>query len=205
MFPRLHPLALAIVLASPLFVSPAHAAGADAVATADAAADTPSKTPRGTTFLLPGGWSQKVQGNAVFVMTPENDGSRVVIVDAKAATPDEAVLEAWKLVGMTPKLVIATDAAPKDGWDARRYYDYDVAANAKRSIGASAYRKGTAWTVVLVDVDQGIAEKRSSQFGKLSQRLQPAGYSRETFAGRTAHKLDAARLQQLSTFIEQMR
>lgn len=205
MFPRLHPLALAIVLASPLFVAPAHAVGADALATADAAADTPSKTPRGTTFLLPGGWSQKVQGNAVFVMTPENDGSRVVIVDAKAATPDEAVLEAWKMVGMTPKLVIATDAAPKDGWDARRYYDYDVAANAKRAIGASAYRKGAAWTVVLVDVDQGIAEKRSSQFSKLSQRLQPAGYSRETFAGRTAHKLDAARLQQLSTFVEQMR
>ena len=205
MHPRLHPLALAIVLASPLFVSPAFAAGADAVAAADAAADTPSKTPRGTTFILPGGWSQKVQGNAVFVMPPENDGSRVVIVDAKAATPDEAILEAWKILGMSPKLIVATDGAPKDGWDARRFYDYDVAANAKRAIGASAYRKGTTWTAVVVDVDQAIAEKRGSQFGKLSARLQPAGYARETFSGRTAHKLDAARLQQLSVFIEKMR
>ena len=36
--------------------------------------------------------------------------------------------------------------------------------------------------------------QRGSQFGKLFQRLQPAGYTPETFAGRTAHKFDAARL-----------
>ena len=80
-----------------------------------------------------------------------------------------------------------------------------MAANAKRAVGASAYRKGATWTVVVVDVDMAIAEKRSSQFGKLSQRLQPAGYRRESFAGRTAHKLDDARLQRIASFVEAMR
>ncbi|HMB55878.1 MAG TPA: serine hydrolase domain-containing protein, partial [Arenimonas sp.] len=204
MRPCLHPLVLAIALASPLILSPAYAADENAVA-ADAAADAPAKTPRGTTFILPAGFTQRVQGNAVLVMPPEADGSRVAIVDATAATADAAVAEAWKVLGMSPKLLVASDAAPKDGWEARRFYDYDVAANAKRVVAASAFRKGTTWTAVVIDVDQGIAEKRGSQFGKLSQRLQPAGYSRETFAGRTAHKLDAARLQQIASFVEQMR
>ena len=203
--PCLHPLALALLLASPLAALPAHATDGTVSAAADAKADTPSSTPQGTTFILPGGWTQRVQGNAVLVMPPEADDSRVAIVDAKAATPDDAVAEAWKILGMSPKLMVATDAAPKDGWEARRFYDYDVAANAKRAVGAYAYRKGTRWTVVVMDVDMAIAEKRGSQFGKLYQRLQPAGYSRESFAGRTAHKLDGVRLQQIATFVEAMR
>jgi len=204
MRPSLHPLALALLLASPFAVSQVHAAEA-AAASAETTADTPTATPRGTTFILPGGWTQRVQGNAVLVMPPEGDGSRLAIVDAKAATADEAIAEAWAILGMTPKLMVATDAAPKDGWEARRFYDYDVAANAKRAIGASAYRKGKDWTAVVVDVDQAIAEKRGSQFGKISQRLQPAGYKRESFAGRNAHKLDEARLQQVAGFVERMR
>ena len=54
-------------------------------------------------------------------------------------------------------------------------------------------------------MDQGVAEKRASQTGKIFQRLLPAGYTRESFAGRTAHKFDAARLAQVAEFVESMR
>ena len=186
-------VALALILSAPVYAAPTGASQeADAPTDANATPDTPSATPRGTTFILPDGFTQSVQDNAVIIMPPEADGSRIAIVDAVAADPDAAVAEAWKLLGMSPKLLIATDAAPRDGWEARRFYDYDVAANAKRAIGARALRKGQAWTVMVVDVDQAIAEKRGSQFGKIGQLLQPAGYARESFAGRTAHKLDAA-------------
>ncbi len=200
-------LALALtLLAAP--VQPALAGAsiaAEPPAAAQEATDQSSATPRGTTFIVPAGFTHRVEGNAVLLMPPEADGSRIAIVDAVAADPDAAVSEAWKLLGMSPKLIIATDAAPRDGWEARRFYDYDVAANAKRVISASALRQGTAWTVMLVDVDQAIGEKRGSQFGKIGQRLQPAGHARESFAGRSAHKLDAARLQQVADFVEQMR
>ncbi|HSD18168.1 MAG TPA: serine hydrolase domain-containing protein [Thermomonas sp.] len=173
---------------------------------ATTAAEQSVTTPGGrATFLLPAGWGKTVQGNAVIITPPEADGSRSAFVDTSATTPDEAVAEAWKVLGMSPKFLLATDAAPRDGWDQRRFYDYDVPANAKRVINAGAFRKGTSWTVMVADVDQAIAEKRGSQYGKIGQRFQPAGYKRETFAGRTAHKLDAARLQQVSDFVEQMR
>ena len=199
-------LAVSLLVASP--VAPAFAGAplaADPPTATPAETDKPSATPRGTTFIVPAGFARKVQGNAVFLTPPEADGSRVAIIDAVADNPDDAIAQGWKLLGISPKFVVATDAAPRDGWEARRFYDYDVAANAKRMIYAGAFRQGQAWTVVLVDVDQAIAEKRGSQFGKLMQRLQPAGYRHESFAGRTAHKLDAARLQQVSDFVEQMR
>lgn len=199
---------LAVALAAVLAGSPpparAQAAATPAAAQAEAA-DQAAKTPRGTTFVLPAGFSQQVQGNAVLVTPPEADGSRVAIVDATAATADDAVAQAWKALGLSPKLLVATDAAPKDGWEARRFYDYDVPQNAKRIVSASAYRRGKDWTVTVADVDQAIAEKRASQFGKLSQRLLPAGYTRESFAGRTAHTFDAVRLAQLADFVESMR
>lgn len=193
---------LAAMLSIP-FVPAADAAPQQAEAAASA--DQPRATPRGTTFLLPDGWTLATQGNATVLGPPEADGSRVVIVDATAADPDEAVVQAWAALGMTPKFLLATESAPRDGWEQRRFYDYDVPQNAKRVISAAALRKGDQWTVVLADVDQAIAEKRGSQLGKLYQRLQPAGYVRESFAGRSAHKFDAARLQQVADFVEQMR
>ena len=206
----LTPNVLAIVLAL-LMPAQAHWALAGESKVADSAvaveesADTPSATPRGTTFIVPAGFTQRVQGNAVLLMPPEADGSRIAIIDAVADNPDAAVAEGWKLLGMSPKFVVAVDDAPRDGWEARRSYAYDVAANAKRVIGARALRKGKAWTVMVVDVDQAIAEKRGAQFSKLGQRLQPAGHTRENFAERTAHKFDAVRLKQVSDFVEQMR
>ena len=194
-------LSLAIPCAMPLA---AHAAEPQSAAAAGA--EQSLTTPGGkATFLLPAGWATRVQGNAVIITPPEADGSRSAIVDTTATTADEAVAQAWKVLGLTPKFLLATDAAPRDGWDERRFYDYDIPANAKRVINAGAFRKGSTWTVMVADVDQAIAEKRGSQYAKISQRFQPAGYTRETFAGRTAHKLDAVRLQQVGDFIEQMR
>ena len=201
----LNQLALAVALST--LVCPAlHAAQAQEAAAPAAALEQAQVSAGGkASFLLPAGWGQTTQGNAVIITPPEADGSRTAIVDTSAATPDAAVAEAWKILGLSPKFLVATDAAPRDGWDARRFYDYDIPANAKRAVSAGAFRKGSSWTVMVSDVDQAIAEKRGSQYARISQRFQPAGHTRETFAGRTAHKLDTARLQQVSDFIESMR
>ncbi len=206
--PALRPATLAATLSlalAALVLPPCMAAPRPAELASTTPAETASATPRGSTFLLPEGWTRRVQDNAVILTPPEAGGSRVAIVDALAADPDAAVAEAWAVLGLSPKLLVATDPAPRDGWEQRRFYEYDVAANDKRVVYAGAYRRGTAWTVVVVDVDQAIREKRSSQFGKLHQGLHPAGYTPESFAGRTAHKFDDGRLQQVATFVEQMR
>jgi len=194
-------LCVALSFALPAFAE----APPKATAPAEASADHPAATTRGVTFILPLGWTQATNGNTVLLTPPEGKGSRIVIVDADGSDPDAAVAQAWKAQAGTPKFLVATDAAPRDGWEQRRFYSYDVPDNAHRAVQAMAWRRGQAWTVVLVDMDQGVAEKRASQTGKIFQRLLPAGYKRESFAGRTAHPFDAARLAQVADFVESMR
>lgn len=193
-------LGLALVLVAPLAGAQPEQATTTAVA-----ADTPSKTAHNATFILPTGWSQHVQGPAMILTPPEADGSRIAIMDSSAATADAAVEEGWTLLKLSPKFLVANDAAAKDGWEQRLSYDYDVPPNAKRVVRAIALRRGKAYTVMLVDVDEAIGEKRASQIGKIFQRLLPADYKRETFKGRTAHAFDAARLKQVTDFVEHMR
>ena len=174
-------------------------------ALAQNAADHHASTARGTSFIIPAGWTQSIAGNDVLLAPPEAHGSRVAIIDASSVSPDAAVAEAWRSLGQSPKLLVASDDAPRNGWDQGRYYSYDIADNAHRAVQAIALRSGANWTLMLVDVDQGIAEKRLSQLIKIGHGLMPAGYSPETFAGHTAHRLDAARLAEMVRFVEAMR
>jgi len=54
-------------------------------------------------------------------------------------------------------------------------------------------------------MDQAVGEKRGAQVALTFSRLLPKGYERETFAGRTAHKLDAKKIAELTAFIERGR
>jgi CubicO group peptidase (beta-lactamase class C family) len=56
--------------------------------------------------------------------------------------------------------------------------------------------------VLLIDGEQAAMERRGSQINLVGGSLRPAGYTRETFAGRKAHPLDAARLKTLTDFVE---
>lgn len=94
----LTPCVLAIALVFLLSASPRSASAdtptaADSTSAAQYAADKPSSTPAGTTFILPSGFTQRVQGNAVLLMPPEADGSRIALIDAVADDPDAAVAE----------------------------------------------------------------------------------------------------------------
>jgi CubicO group peptidase (beta-lactamase class C family) len=58
---------------------------------------------------------------------------------------------------------------------------------------------------VINDLSDAVAEKRDAQLSLLLGRLLPKGYTRETFAGRRAHKLEGARLDSLKRFVEDAR
>jgi CubicO group peptidase (beta-lactamase class C family) len=56
--------------------------------------------------------------------------------------------------------------------------------------------------VVIYDMAQAVGEKRGAQVALIFDKLLPKGYSRETFAGKKAQRLDAARIAKLTKFIE---
>ena len=165
-------------------------------------ADTPKTTALGNTFIAPAGWSVSARGPATIVEAPEGD-SRIVIVDVRAKDADAAVAAGWAAY-QPPKwpLKVATDAPDKDGWSKQRNYTYQTSPNERRDVGVGASFANDVWTVVIYDMAQAVGEKRGAQVALIFDKLLPTGYSRETFAGRKAQRLDAARIAKLTKFIE---
>ena len=165
-------------------------------------ADTPKTTTLGNTFIAPAGWSVAVRGPATIVEAPEGD-SRIVIVDVRAKDADAALAAGWAAY-QPPKwpLKVTNDVPDKDGWSKQRNYTYQTSPNERRDVGAGVSFANDVWTVVIYDMAQAVGEKRGAQVALIFDKLLPKGYSRETFAGKKAQRLDAARIAKLTKFLE---
>jgi CubicO group peptidase (beta-lactamase class C family) len=169
-------------------------------------ANAPEATPAGATFTAPAGWSFVVDGPAAKLTGPEPD-LHVAVVDSTSATPDDAVAAAWRTVhpGFKWALKLASTQPGRHGWEEKREYEYEVSPDEKLVVFASARRKSTRWTVVLLKCGNASFEKRIADIERVADTLQPAGYTRESFAGKTPHKLDAALTKQIVDSVEKMR
>lgn len=170
------------------------------------AVDTPLKTLNGTGLVAPRGWGVHKTANVIRLDAPES-GSSILFSDTIGGDADAAVAAAWAVyrAGAAPILAGAKDRPVRDGWDQVRVYSYRPPAGEARTIWARALRKGDRWTVVLQDMADEVLEKRDSQVEVILNKLFPAGYARESFAGRTALRIDATRLAALTDLIETAR
>src|SRR5438552_8873008 len=150
-------------------------------------ADTPKATLEGNTFTAPAGWGFMVRGPATILQSPEGD-SQIALVDVQAKDADAAVAAAWTAYDTTKKwpLKVTTDSPDKDGWSNIRSYNYQTSPNERRDIGVRTRRAGDVWNVAIYDFAQRAGEKRTAQIALIFDHLFPKGYSRETFAGKTA-------------------
>jgi CubicO group peptidase (beta-lactamase class C family) len=179
------------------------AASAASVASEKLAADSPRATPGGTTFTAPAGWTITTRGSVVVLDPPEPD-SHLALVDVQAKDADAAVAAAWAAYRPDAKrpLRLATPGAARNGWEERRNYEYETSPNERVVVAAGALRAGKAWTVFILDATEPTTEKRGAPIGLILQSLRPKGYSRESFAGKKAHPLDATRIATLKAFVE---
>lgn len=168
------------------------------------AADTQRVTPGGASFTVPKEWSITTGKDLVILQPPETD-TRVVIFDAQAAKDAKAaVTAAW--AGYKPDskrpVKLVTPRPAKEGWDERQVFDYETSPNERAAVVAIAHRAGTLWTVLILDGTDMTVEKRSAAVGLVFESLRPKNYKRESFAGRKAHPMDAARVAELKKFVE---
>lgn len=171
------------------------------------AADTPKTTAAGNPFIAPAGWKIFANGSLTVLEAPEA-GSKIALVDVEAKDADAAVALALAAYGpgrKWPPLKAAVDAPDRDGWSRIRQYDYVVNPNEKLEFFVSARFANGTWTVAIFDLAQAVSEKRGAQLGLIFSRLLPKGRQRESFAGKTANALDAARIAALGKFVEAAR
>ena len=168
-------------------------------------ADTPGHTASGVTFTQPKDWSVTARGPATVFSSPESNFNVAIVEVGTTANAQDAAARAWSIYrpGAQPVVRLASPDAPASGWEERVALSYETPPTAKSVNSALALRRGTDWTVMIVDGSDATASKRLAAISLLQQSLRAAGYQRETFAGRPAHRLDAARIAALRAFLEQ--
>lgn len=168
-----------------------------------AAADTPGQTSAGVTYTQPRDWMVTTRAPATLFTAPENNLNIVVVDVGQAADASAAAAKAWSLyrpdAGRRVRLVTA--GPPGEGWDERFGLSYETSPNERVAISALALRQGLNWTVMIVDGAEATLGKRSAAASVIQQSLRPAGYSRESFAGKTPHRLTPERVQLLRDFV----
>lgn len=172
-----------------------------------AAADTPGKLASGVQYVQPKDWTATKQGSVLVFTSPEGD-LRIAVADIGGAVDaKDAVAKAWAVVrpGAAPTLRTSINAPAADGWEERVSFAYDTLPSERASRAATAMRKGAAWTVMVIDGSAGTAAKRSAALQVVQQGLYPAGFQRESFAGKTAHDLTPERIKLLTDFVEKSR
>jgi CubicO group peptidase (beta-lactamase class C family) len=193
----------------PASAAAAASASASADATGDAthsetlAADTPKMTAEGATFIAPAGWTITVRGASTVMDAPEGD-SHVALVDVRAKDAAEALSAAWSAYkkGAPWPLKVTTNRPNKNGWSDIQHHEYQTSPNEKRDVFVDLRRAGSVWTALIYDVTQAVGEKRGGAISLILQRLLPKGYTPESFAGKKANKLDAARIAELTKWVE---
>jgi CubicO group peptidase (beta-lactamase class C family) len=164
--------------------------------------DSPRTTSAGATFTAPGGWSIRTTKEMVVLQPPEPD-THIAIFESDAADAKAAVAAAWAAYKpQSHALRLVTPRPPRNGWEERQVFDYETSPNERAVVQAIAARAGKSWTVVLLDGSDPTFEKRAAPINLLIGSLRPKGYTRESFVGRKANPLDAARVVQVKQFVE---
>ena len=125
-------------------------------------ADTPGQTAGGVTYVQPKDWTIATRGPATIFSAPEANFNVAVIAVGSAATASDAAVKAWSIYrpGTPPVLRLASSDAPSSGWDERVALSYETPPTAKSLNSALALRRGTDWTVMIVDGSDGTASIR---------------------------------------------
>ena len=168
------------------------------------AADGPRATPGGVTFTAPQDWSLTQRDNMALLVSPEGDVN-LTLVDVEAPDAKAAVEKAWAAYRPDSKrpIRLVTPQPAREGWEERHAFNYETSPNEKLVVFASAQRAGNRWSITIAEGAQATFEKRGSQVGLVMASIRPAGYKRESFAGRKAHPLTPERIETLKAFIEE--
>ena len=154
-------------------------------------------------LLVPDGWTVTRIGATLVITAPEGDATVALVPIADAASGEDAVAQAWATYDpafdRTVRLVL--EQPDRDGWSDTKVVNYETSPAEKLVLQGVALKSADGWTAVLVRGAQATFAKRGGQLGQMFGSLRPKTYAKESFAGKTAHKLDDLRILQIKDFV----
>ena len=154
-------------------------------------------------LLVPEGWTVVRDGGTVAITAPEGDATIALVAIPSAANGEEAVAQAWARFDPAFDRVVrlAVDQPDRDGWTDTRVVNYETSPAEKLVLQGVALKSADGWTAILVRGAQATFAKRGGQLGQMLGSLRPKSFAKESFAGKTAHKLDDLRILQIKDFV----
>lgn len=168
--------------------------------------DTSYETPSGAKYTVSKGWRRSVRADIVLLEGPEKD-VRIVLAEFKAKTSAEAVRNAWRSwrPGFVENPARSVSLPAKDGWNEVHQFFYDNADPRKTVYEALALKKDDVWYIALSEGSVAALSRRSAELESIRASFRAVGVEEESFAQKTPHVLDTARLTLLMQFIEEAR
>ncbi|MBL8909355.1 MAG: beta-lactamase family protein [Archangium sp.] len=179
------------------------------VVTPSSGTDVPRTTASGHTYLAPATWTVVDQPDKrITILRPPGGGeNRLAIIElASAESPEAAARAAGLLVGIErPFDGPARRSADRNGFTQLVDFSFLSAASEHRALTATTRAVGTAWVVVIVDLDESSYTRLGPERGKVVGTLAAKGYVRPTLVGKQPHRFDARRRAALDAFVESAR
>ena len=154
-------------------------------------------------LLVPEGWTVVRDGGTVAITAPEGNATIALVAIPSAANGEEAVAQAWARFDPAFDRVVrlAVDQPDRDGWTDTKVVNYETSPAEKLVLQGVALKSADGWTAILVRGAQATFAKRGGQLGQMLGSLRPKSFAKESFAGKTAHKLDDLRILQIKDFV----
>ena len=154
-------------------------------------------------LLVPEGWTVVRDGRTVAITAPEGDATIALVAIPSAANGEEAVAQAWARFDPAFDRVVrlAVDQPDRDGWTDTKVVNYETSPAEKLVLQGVALKSADGWTAILVRGAQATFAKRGGQLGQMLGSLRPKSFAKESFAGKTPHKLDDLRILQIKDFV----
>lgn len=156
-------------------------------------------------FGIPAGWSVEHRDGATLLHAPEASSFIAIAEVGAQADAPSAAMAAWKMISPSAHwpVRLVSKRLGRNGWDESAIIDYQVPPARHMVVVAATYLSKGRWTVLVQSAAEDVAERRGPAFGLVWETLRPAGYVKETFAERRPHRLNAARVRAIQSFISQ--
>jgi CubicO group peptidase (beta-lactamase class C family) len=168
--------------------------------------DTQITTASGCTFTAEKGWYVTQYDTIIVLQEPDQELSLTLLENTEQDAL-AAVNAAWKRVqqDFAREIQHTMSLVPQDGWDEIIQYVYATTAQENRFVFATARRAGKVWYIELTDGTKAAFERRMAGVLLVNTSFKVPGTQEESFAFKKAHTLDAARLKEFMTFVEDAR
>ncbi len=162
----------------------------------------------GATVKVPARWHvTRLAGQAAVTIEEPDRQLWIALTRVEAPDAKTAMAAAWKRLrpgfDLEPRKTV--NPPPGDGWDAVSQTVYQTPTKARRVVLALARGKGPHFYVALVRGEIAAFGRRGAQLKTILASLEAPGVERESWAGKTANKLDAKRLAAFEAFVRKAR